>query len=514
MTDNNSNIDEHLIFDTALLLNRYKNIVKQKLLLFIEENKNKDKNEEKIKINFGDSLFNFLNKNCIKDMEHMKKIQHNSKTVDFMGALKILYLNKITVVTEYPSKLMQIIKDNLDKFICLTVLEEYYGIIMGHEYLIKSDTILIKITQKNKNIIIPFIQILDNNNVALNDINYCTLFYDQEQLKYIKNFVNGKINSDGDNDNDNDNNIYLLERLNIVFDYVLNNSEIINFDFFIFDSDQEIENNDLLNIYHEIYIGLVKYFNQIFIFPEKEFKRRIIEFLMRLQINHKKIADNKNKEMIETRLETNQEFNDYYNFFRDIDLNNNSVIYVYSTNSIKRNKINDALYRITKIAQPQNDNKNYKEYNNYIRDVAYNFSSKYNKQLFYNNNLICFAYFELSSNLYLKDIIYIRPGYILTLVTNTFTFTNPHNCCTFKSNITNHLIQVKLSWYNIFLLLQIHNETNIIIPYGTQLQIESMTPLNSLGNYYFKTKCINTLIDNKNVNINDFIRINRKLKMK
>jgi len=497
--NNNSNIDFNSIFDTSLLLNRYKNVIKQKLLLFLKNN------EEKTKINFGDSLFNFLNKNCINNMEHMKQIQKTYKIFDLMQLVKILYLNNIIVSTKIPSKLMLIIKDNLEKFSSLTILEEYYGVITNHNYLIDNDLISIQIVQKNTTTIIPLIQI-QNNNTVIDNINYNNLFCDQKQLQYIKNYVN-----EPHDNRDKVSDIYLLERLNIMFDYFLNNLEIINLDFFIVDNNLIIDNTDLLNTCYEIYVRLGKYFNVNFIFPEQEFNRRMNEFLTRLQNNYKIITNKKDNNAV-TDLETNYDLKDYYNAFRDIDLNNNSVIYNYSIDSNKRNKVNNSLYKIIKMPWTQTDNnKNYKEYNNYIRDVAYSFSSKYNKQLFY-DNLICFIYFELPSDLYLKDIIYMRPGNILTLVTNTFAFIinrDPN-----LSNVNCHFVQVKLSWYNIFLLLQIQNDINIILPYGTQLQIESISSLDLFGNYYFKTKCINTLVDNKNININDFIRINRKLKMK
>lgn len=149
----------------------------------------------------------------------------------------------------------------------------------------------------------------------------------------------------------------------------------------------------------------------------------------------------------------------------------------------------------------------YKEYNNFIRDMVFNLSAKYNKKLFYENDQELVVYFEILNDMYLREIIYLKPGFIFTLLTNVIT------CEKLRPNSMNHIVQVKLKWYNIFMILNNYSESNtneIILPYGTQLMIVSISQINNMGNYIISATCINTLSLLEKSNINDFIKINRK----
>jgi len=495
--------EDSKIHDAFIIINRYKNIVKQKIVstfyLNTADNEKLNKNDvNNIIINFNDSLFDFLNRNIADPFytqtEYIDEITNNNEiTNDDDMIFKILYSNDVNIfVRNDILKTLKIIENNFANIICLNILEEYYGKIEKYEYIIQKNnnihTIILKIKQNNTVNDLRIINLIQmDSNVLINNINFSSLFYDKNQLENINNTgLLSELN---------------IKRLNMIFEYVLNNNSLINPSFFsyvIFD-DLKIIMTALYNLY--IKINLSSY-----TFSKEEFTNRIKNFCIKINSHHninQNILNNFiRKAELNTLITIDQT---YYNDLRNVDLDNNSTIYNYVTNIEKYCKVNKELYN--DIIQKNNKNK-YKEYNNYVRDVTYKFSKKYNKLLFYDGmnikvgNEEINVYLVLENGEYLKDFTCATAGTIITLLSNVLTVQRLD-----KTNINNkNIIHIKLYWYNIFLFLQNYGVTGIILPYGTQLMIKT---IQGSTNYIATAVCINKIEQFITSSINDFIRINR-----
>lgn len=499
------------ILDIALIINRYKNLVKQNLTTKLNNNNNNNN----VVINFNDSLFNFFNKECIKGFEHMDRIMIIENEVDdkykFTAAIKTLYHNgiKIFVTNVVFENVINVIKANIDFIACVNVLNEYYGQMIYHyKYSIDEDktTFMVSLiikqnSEENSSIEFKLLTLKTDHKDPCNDINFSNLFSDLAQLMTCIKQINNLT-------------ICNIKRIYLIFDFILNNSAIVNLNFFT----QPTQTTQIFPFTYQLYLLIQKYINVGFVFPEEEFVKRLTYFL-----NCTKSNWINNTNILKTNLFQHDSFiyhisnklDEYYDMLRNLDLDNKSAIYNYAMQTKKRNKINRALYESIKYKYHTSC---YKEYNNFIRDVTLSFSEKFNKTLFYDNTFEMVVYFELPHDLYLRDMIYIKTGHDITLLNNVLAYETLNDI----KDITNTIIQIKLHWYDIFLVLRDYGMNGVILPYGTQLRIDSITPLNSRSRsqsqqnnsgwsaYFVMATCLNTLVALKSSNINDFVRINRK----
>jgi hypothetical protein len=490
------------IFDIAVLINRYKNLIKIKLLESLSD-------AEGLQINFSDSLFNFINKACVNSIDHMNIIENINGNFDLASSLKLLYLNNAkilvpesnfgNVVNTVVSRLGN--KDYMNNIIQLQVLQEYYGPFSSYDYSMNNkknkSKIFIELVQNDngsntsKKLELITIQTIDFN-AKLNDIKWIFLLFDKEQLTNLVQNSNGL-------------NLNNIKRLLIIFEHILNNSALINLDFF--NINKAVDKLSILDLCYKLYLFVSSKitYNEFYQFPQEEFIKRLDNFMNRVMqnttINQIKTAEfTKNKEY---KIIKDQDLIEYYNYVRNIDLKNNSVIYNYAANKRKQIRYNNELYHATRYIGV-NSNDKCKTHNNFIRDMTLDVSNKFNKRLLYGKSNLM-VYFKISMSEYLKDIIYARSQTVLTLVHNTVaTFKMPLNI-----DIDSHIVQVILNWYNIFLILDNYGDDGIILPYGTELQIEFMIPRNNLGAYTINTLAINKISALPVSNINTFIQTAR-----
>jgi len=526
-TDSQSNLD------VALIINRYKNAIKVALQSLLLENH--------ISINFNDSLFNFFNKICIFSIEyanhidHIKKINGNDQ---YQEVYKLLYSNNVNlfITSELVniSQITNIIKENYEKIACIRVLQEYYGPFVKYTFTEKittnNFTLLLSLTQDSQESLttelLQLYKITNNNNnnnnnknnnndnmrsIIVNNIDWRYLFTNLEQLENIVNNFSLLTSNN-------------IKRFVVIFDYILNNSLLINLNFFTMPKNNEQHINRVLELCFNINIlannnnKCYKNYN----YPKEEFNKRLHEFITHIISNteyNKNLIKNfvnqsNNIKNDVTRLIHNVNINDntYFEALRDVDLDNKSVIYNYSINKNKQTKCNNELYKTIKFRGVTSNNDRCKPYNNFIRDIAYKFSVTYNKQLLHNLDKIN-VYFTIPQTEYVSDILYAKPGTILTLVTNIMTTYESPNINSFD-----HIIKVHLEWNNIFLILNNYGDNGIILPYGTQLRLDSIIQILQkkespydiiLGNYAISATPINTLSLLPQLNINTFIQTSR-----
>lgn len=200
----------------------------------------------------------------------------------------------------------------------------------------------------------------------------------------------------------------------------------------------------IFDCYYEIDINLT---------PRTIFMKRFVNFINNIMANYKK----NNKYLIKQNqhlapLLNSQTITLYMSELRDIDLDYRSIIYNYVKSKAPR--VNNALIKLINNIDDNSDI--YLEHNEFIFEMIYEFSIKYNDAIFdLDHNITVYVEIDDVSNIGHKGTVYILPTNMIG------KFTPDSSYC----------IVVTLSLYSKFLILCEYDINCVILPYGTELYI-------------------------------------------